>query len=477
MIKKFKLKTIVQISVVLLLTLFMLRPFIEKGLNKIDVFDSKDYTINFLDDSGYRIRMERPADTIISLYSAHTENLYDLGLETQIIGVGTSDIYPFKVLEKEVYDYKSDPEKVIAAHPDVVIIRPFIERHNPDFVNSLRRAGITVVSLYPDNFNDFDDYIYKLALITGKEKTAEKKLKSFYNELSKLEESTKDISEQVGVYFESSDREYKTVTNNSMAAYAIKIAGGKNIASDAVPIEEGSSIAVYGIEKILTKADDIEVYVTQRGVMGAGGNYHSISIRPGFKEIKAIKDGRVFEINQKIISSPTFRFVKGVKALRRAFYPESYDIIENEEIITREVLSNILVKYTHEMIFVPTASYYKVENKKHYYGAFVDVSIEHKSFDFIETTMQKSYFKSTVIDEEEYFFPNKEVTREEFARIIYIIKDLKNDNSIIINDLYQIENQRIVKAVISGGLMKLNNGNFKPGDKITFEDVKKGLGL
>ncbi|MCH4888255.1 ABC transporter substrate-binding protein [Acidaminobacter sp. JC074] len=468
---KLKLKTYLSIGLVVLITLFLARPFIEKGINHLP---SGDYSIDFVDDSGYRIRMEKPADTIISLYSAHTENLFALGLDREIIGVGTSDVYPYKALSKEVYDYKSDPEKVIAARPDVVLIRPFIERHSPDFVKSLRRTGITVVSLYPDNYDEFDDYIMKLAYLTGKESTAKRALEDFYAALEAYKSDADLIENKVGVYFESSDREYKTVTNVSMPAHAIEFAGGKNIAADAVPIEEGSSIAIYGTEKIIEKAGEIEVYVTQRGVMGAGGNTHSISIRPGFDVIKAVKNDRVLEINQKIISSPTFRFIKGIHELRRAFYPEIYDKLVWPETITRASLSDILISYKHEPIFVPTASYYRDENKEHYYGAFEDVTLDHDYFDVIETAMQKGYFHNEIIDEVEYFYPEKTVSREEFAMILYLINDFKNED-FKINDLEACENPRIIQTIVYNGLMDLENGNFNPSDAVSLDDVKKGL--
>ncbi|MBI9014477.1 MAG: ABC transporter substrate-binding protein [Clostridiales bacterium] len=473
---KLKIKTYLSICVVVLLTLFIARPWIEKGFNHIPT-PNDDITIDFTDDSGYRIRMEKPADTIISLYSAHTENLFALGLDREIIGVGSSDIYPYEALSKEVYDYKSDPEKVIASRPDVVLIRPFIERHSPDFVKSLRRTGITVVSLYPDSFDEFDEYITKLGMITGKETTAERLLSEFHFELQAISHEIISTENQVGVYFESSDREYKTVTEASMAAYAIDLAGGRNIASDAVPVEEGSSIAIYGTENIIEKADDIDVYVTQRGVMGAGGNTHSISIRPGFDVIKAVKNDRVYEINQKIISSPTFRFIKGVKALQRAFYPEKYCEIEIKEgIVTRQELSEVMVKYLNTMIFVPTTSYYNDLDKGHYYGDFVDVTVDHDYFDYIETAMKRGYFKSFIIEEKNYFYPEQPVTREEFALIIYLINDFKNESTVI-KDCDDIFNNRIVETVVFHDLMSLEEGCFNPSEPLTWDVLKSGLGL
>ncbi len=473
---KYKIKTWLIAFTIVIITLFLARPLLEKGFNWLPPI-GKQYAIDIVDDSGFRIRLERPADRIISLYSAHTENLFSLGLDREIIGVGTSAIYPYQARSKEVFDYRSDPEKVIAANPQIVIIRPFVERHSPDFVNSLKRAGITVVSLYPDNFAEFDEYILKLATITGKVAQAEVLLADFHAELDSLAAQTADIADQdrVGVYFESSDIEYKTVTPLSMAAHAIEYAGGRNVAADAQPIQEGSSIAVYGVENIVKKADEIDVYVTQRGVMGAGGNWHSISIRPGFDVIKAIRDHRVVEINQKIISSPTFRFIKGVKALQRAFYPEIF--CKNEYLsgeITRAELSEVLVKEMQQMIFVPTRSYYRDENRAHYYGNLSDVTSEHPRFDFIETALKKSYFKSTLIDDQEFFYPDEFVTRHQFATILYLINELPIEE-VDIKDIDQIDNRRVIEAVVHAGLMTLDDGNFYPEQFVTWQDVEKGL--
>ena len=129
------------------------------------------------------------------------------------------------------------------------------------------------------------------------------------------------------------------------------------------------------------------------------------------------------------------------------------------------------------MIFIPTSSYYRDEDKEHYYGALVDVAIDHENFDYIETAIRKSYLKSEIIDNEEYFNPEKYVTREELARVIYLLNDLENKIDIIINDEENIENTKIVKTIVSNKLMDLENGKFYPKRDITFEELKKGLDL
>lgn len=436
---------------------------------------SEEYTISFVDDMGEEIKLKEPCKRIISLYSAHTENLFLLGLEDQIIGVGTSDIYPVGTLKKDVYDYKSDPEKVIAAEPDLVLIRPFINRKSPDFVETIKKAGITVVSLYPEKFEKFDDYIMNLGKLTGKTKESERLLGEFHNDIKSISEITKDIEPKMTVYFESSENDYKTVTVDSMPAKAIEYAGGINIASDVKPIKEGSSIAPYGIERILENAENIDVFISQRGVMNAGGNYHSIVIRPGFDTIKAVQDDKVYVINQKIISSPTFRYYKGVMEIARMMYPEVLDDIEvyrSDNKITRREMAEVIVKFTHKGIYIPSSKYYKKSHEGHTYGFFEDVKFTDEYYDYIETAAMAGYIDGFKEDNNEYFYPNRTMTRDEFAKILYLIGDYKNknDNEKIL-DLDKAENKKIIQTLVDNDVLECKDGYFNPNQEITCNEV------
>lgn len=474
--KQVSYKTIIKIFSVVLLVLFIGRPLIERGISHAPQVNGKDYTIEIVDDSGFKIRMEKPATRIISLYSAHTENLFALGLENEIVGVGTSESFPHAALEKQAYDYKADPEKVIAAQPDLVVIRPFVERHNPGFVDALRRAGLTVVSLYPDNATEFEGYIERLAAVTGREKKAEQLLNRFNEEMAVLATETEGIEDRIGVYFESSDREYKTVTEESMAARAIEIAGGRNVATGVTPIQEGSSIAIFGLEEIVEIGDQIDVFVTQRGVMGAGGNYHSISIRPGFDTIEAIKKERVLEINQKIVSSPTFRQTIGIKELMRYFYPDDfngYEAYKTDEQLTRKDFANLSVLYMKKPIFVPTSSYFRSEYRGHKFGFFEDVEEMDKDYYFIETAVLSGYIEGDKVDLLEYFYPEDLLTKEEVAKFIFLIGDYKNlELGTVITDINQYESKRVIQILVEQGLFELDEtGNFNGQSPMTGREV------
>lgn len=283
---------------------------------------SNSKEIRFTDDDGREIVLSAPCKRIISFYSPHTENLFSLGAGNNVIGISDSVSYPPEAVELPVFDYNSDPEKTLAAEPDLVLIRPRITRKAPDFVQALEQAGIPVVSLYPDEFKDFDSYIHTLGMLVGKEEEAEKHLAAFHKELEAIAQKTGSIAEKKSVFFESTKTNCRTVTLDSLPAIAIALAGGSNIAGDAPPMTADSSIASFGEEQLFALADAIDVYIVQQGAMNAGDSPEAIAARPGFDTIKAIQEGQVYVIDEGIISAPSFRFVDGVKEIVSFLYPD-----------------------------------------------------------------------------------------------------------------------------------------------------------
>ncbi|WP_312833112.1 ABC transporter substrate-binding protein [Sedimentibacter saalensis] len=439
-----------------------------------------DATIQFTDDDGREIALDEPCSRIISLYSAHTENLFELGVGDLIIGVHDTSIYPPETQKIPIYDYADDPEKIIAADPDLVLIRPFITRKVPDFVKAIEKAGITVVSLYPEKFEDFDDYIEKLSLLTGTEDPAQEKLDLFYKNIDAVSSKTKSIKEKQRIFFEATEANLRTITDESMPAHAIALAGGINIAEGAKPVEEGSSIAAFGVEKILSLADDIDVYVSQRGAMNAGGNVHSILIRPAFDTVKAIKDKRVYIINEKIISSPTFRFFKGVRELSRYLYPDVMDDFseyEVDEAADKRDFANIMVRKLHMPIYITSSSkYYQTDTEGHIYGMFSDVNWQDEDFDYIETCAMGGYIPYKEDGEQQYFEPDSSVTREMLAKAIFMLGDFKRtEEATLINDLDQCDNANIVQILVGNGVFSLNESKFEPERSVTCNEIIDAL--
>ncbi|MDR3122997.1 MAG: ABC transporter substrate-binding protein [Treponema sp.] len=274
--------------------------------------------ISFIDDDGRAVNLNGPRRRVISLYSAHTENLFAIGAGEALIGGHTTCVYPPEAAAFAVYDYNGDPERIIAAEPDLLLIRPFIRRHSPNYVAEIEKAGVPVVSLYAESLDEFDGYIRRLAQLVGTEAAAEEQLARFHQGLDEIRAAAEGIEKKQIVFFESTERETRTVSAGSFPALAIEIAGGINIAAGAKPTAPGSSIAPFGAEKLLFHAGEIDAYIIQRGAMNAGGV--ALAERPGYHAIKAIQNNRALSIDEKLVSSPTFRYLDGVREIARFLY-------------------------------------------------------------------------------------------------------------------------------------------------------------
>ena len=274
------------------------------------------------DQKGRKIKFSRPFTRIISLYGAHTENLYYLGLENHIVGVSINDRFPPQVNKKPGLSYHDDPEKFLALNPDLVLIRPMIDHGYPKLIQRLEKSGITIVSLQPKGIDDMYDYWLKLGLLTGKTSRAEKMVNDFRKRTAHIKKLTSHLKSKKRVYFQSIHKRMKTFTPGSIQIFALETAGGINVAADA-KASRNTNIANYGKEHILAKASLIDVFLAQKGRMNPV-TVRQIRAEPGFGVIKAVKNNMIFLIDEDIVSRPVPRLYKGIVFIGKLLYPDIF---------------------------------------------------------------------------------------------------------------------------------------------------------
>ncbi len=276
-----------------------------------------------IDQAGRRIVIRQSFKRVISLYGAHTENLFSLGLGDEIIGVSPHDDYPPRAVDKPTFSYHDDPEKFMAARPDLVLIRPMIDRGYPQFIAMLEKSGITIVSLQPGTIDEMFTYWAVLGMLTGKQDRAHQLIVHFKKSIGEFKNLTGSRIDRKRVYFEAIHSKMKTFAPDSMAMFALKSAGGINIAADANPVRN-TNIAYYGKERILSHAPEIDVYLAQHGTM----NRPTISMikqEPGFNIIKAVALDQIYIVDEKIVSRPTMRLLEGIYTIGKYLYPDDFD--------------------------------------------------------------------------------------------------------------------------------------------------------
>jgi iron complex transport system substrate-binding protein len=303
--------------------IFVFFPILCGGVKNTDaaVFRIESDTA-IIDQAGRRLTIDKPFERIISLYGAHTENLLCLGLFEKIIGVSKYETYPPEALKKPVFSYHDDPEKFLAAGPDLVIIRPMIDRGYPQFVSMLEKSGITIVSLQPGTVDDMYTYWSILGILSGTRHRAEAMISQFKAAVAEFKALTDGQLPKKKVYFEAIHSKMKTFAPQSMAVFALETAGGINIAHDADPVRN-TNIAYYGKERILSRSQEIDIYLAQSGAMNRP-TLALIMNEPGFKVIKAVANDQIYIIDEQIVSRPTLRLLNGIYEIGRILYPDTY---------------------------------------------------------------------------------------------------------------------------------------------------------
>ena len=276
-----------------------------------------------IDQAGRKIEIKHPFGRVISLYGAHTENLFSLGLNRQLIGVSRNEAYPPAALKKPVFSYHDDPEKFLAAKPDLVLVRPMIDRGYAKLLRRLERSGITVVSIQPRTIEEMYRYWEVLGLLVGKHQKARRMIHTFRTAVQRFRELAQSVELKKRVYFEAMHKKMKTFTPDAMAIFALQTAGGINLASGAQSIR-GTNIAAFGKERILALAEQIDIYLAQYGAMNRPTKA-LIRNESGFRIIKAIREDQIFVIDEMIVSRPTMRLIKGIFTIGQILYPTIFN--------------------------------------------------------------------------------------------------------------------------------------------------------
>lgn len=275
-------------------------------------------TVLFLIVSG---SYAQPYHKIISLYAAHTENIYYIGAINQVIGVSKRESSTIKKLKKPVFSFRDSAEKFIAADPDIVLFRPFIYRTHKGLVKKLIENHIKVVAIQPRTIDEMYQYWLKLGKLTGKEKQAKKMVNNFKEKVHTIKIAVSKVK-PVKVFLESIHSKFYTFSKSSIANFVLTTAGGINIATNAHAIRR-SNIAAFSKEKIMDKASEIEYYISQYGAMNHITKDKIIN-EPGFQAIKAIKKGHIIIVKENILSRPTPDLIKGIVQLLKVLHPEIY---------------------------------------------------------------------------------------------------------------------------------------------------------
>jgi iron complex transport system substrate-binding protein len=276
-----------------------------------------------VDSGGRRITVNRPYERIISLYGAHTENLCAMGATSRMIGVCGRADRALANRDIPVYSYHDGLEKFLSARPDLVLIRPMIDRGYNRLMRRLEGHGVTVVSLQPATPEQMFVYWKILGKLSGRPDPAQRMIDRFKRSTGCIGRRTAAVRDKRRVYFEAIHDRMRTFAPTAMAMFVLQTAGGINVARDAAP-RRGTNIADYGKERILARGDEIDVYLAQYGPMNRP-TIEAIKAEPGYDLIRAVRQDQIYLIDEELVSRPTPRLLAGIRRIGSILYPDMFN--------------------------------------------------------------------------------------------------------------------------------------------------------
>lgn len=288
---------------------------LDNGDDENQVSDTNDnYPMEITDAFDNQVTIESQPKRIISLAPSHTEILFAIGLDDEIVGVTNYCNYPEAANTKEkVGDaFNINVERILELNPDLVIQ---YGPGNDDVNKQLSNSGIPVLSYEPESIDEIIDLIEIVGEITNKREEAKNVTTEMRNKKNSIVETVSQVENKAKVFFEIWDEPLQTAGPGSFVDELISLSGGENIASDA----EGAYVE-YDLEQLIERNPD--VYLTSKDMETK--TIESIKNRPGFSDIAAIKNNRVYLVDP-LITIPGPRIVDGLEIIAKCIYPELFD--------------------------------------------------------------------------------------------------------------------------------------------------------
>ena len=235
---------------------------------------------------------------VISLYPGHSDNIFALGGEKILIALSEnddSDLLP----NLPRISMRAGAEKILSLSPDIVVTRTFARRINPNLYNILELAGVKIITLDPPSWENFPEYLRILASeLNLNSDSAINKLNHIRDEISR---QAQNIKTKPRVFIEATSKEIHTCAPDSWAANLVKLAGGINIAESVRPLRSGSSIAPFGLERVIKSLENLDIYIIQTGAM------NNTSLKDFYSRhwAGALNRVKVREVPEKYLSRPS----------------------------------------------------------------------------------------------------------------------------------------------------------------------------
>ena len=255
-----------------------------------------------------------PARRLVSIAPSNAEIVGALGATALLVGCESSSDWPPEIaaLPRLGPDLAVNMEALAALQPDLVLASltvPGMERN----VASLERLGIPCVVLAPQRIEDILTDIGRVGAALGIPERAAALVAGLRARLEALRRASAGRA-PVPVYLEWWPKPMFTPGAGCWSNELIALAGGRNVFAGL----EGQSREIAPAE--LAEADPEVIFVSWCGVPFAKLNPERVLSREGLEGVRAVRERRVYPIDESLLGRPGPRVIEGIEAMSQAIW-------------------------------------------------------------------------------------------------------------------------------------------------------------
>jgi iron complex transport system substrate-binding protein len=271
------------------------------------------FPVTVTDDNGDTATVTAEPKRIVSTAPASTETLFALGVGDRVVGVTSLDDYPPEVESiAKVGDFTANTEKVMALSPDLVVGYS----GNEEALAPVKQAGAPVIVFNPASLNGIYADITTLGAVTGTADKAAELIASIQAEVKTVTDKTATIGAKPKVFY-AVDNTLWTCGPGSFVDELLTLVNATNVGS--LPGKDAAGVqAYYQFSPEQLVAADPDVILLPNTAYTSTDEFTADA---RFGSLRAVKEGRVYVVNDILITRPGARIGQGLKTLAEAVHP------------------------------------------------------------------------------------------------------------------------------------------------------------
>lgn len=276
-----------------------------------DTFEaqSQAFPVTVTPVAGEPVTIEKRPERIVSLSASNTETLYAVGAGKQVVAVDDQSDYPPDAPKTDLSGLTPNVEAISGYNPDLVVISDDAD----NLIESMKAINVPVLPVpAPTTLDDVYTGMKLIGEATGHTEEATALADETRDGLDKIVADTPKPVEPLSYYHELDTTLY-SATSKTFIGQVYSLFGLTNIADPAD--KDAGGYPQLSNEAIL-QADPDLIFLAD--VQCCDQNATTVAARPGWDNLKAVKNGNVVPLDDDLASRWGPRIVDLAKSIATA---------------------------------------------------------------------------------------------------------------------------------------------------------------